>query len=95
MDGILASGFAQGGFAFILGIVMLSILRGWLVPKAQVDRMEKSYRDQIDNWKATVAASEAARTTLLAQQQRLLEIAYLATEPTVSRRREAAGDATT
>lgn len=95
MDGILANGFAQGGFAFILGIGMIAIFTGRLVPKAQVDRMETSYLAQIENWKATVAASEAARTTLLAQQQRLLEIAYLATDATAARSEGVASDVET
>jgi hypothetical protein len=95
MEGILANGFAQGGFALILAIGMYGVFSGRLVPKAQVDRMETSYKEQIENWKATVAASEAARTTLLAQQQRMLEIAYLATDATVARREGAAGNAET
>lgn len=95
MEGILASGFAQGGFAFILGIVILSILRGWLVPKPQVDRMEISYLAQIDNWKATVAASAAQTQLLLEQQQRLMEIVYSAAHASAVRREEAAGEVAT
>jgi hypothetical protein len=78
MEGILANGFAQGGFAIILVFVMVAIIRGWLVPKAQVDRMEVSYLAQIENWKATVVAETARSETLLAQYQRLMEIVYQA-----------------
>jgi hypothetical protein len=86
VEGILASGFAQGGFAFILGIVLVAIFTGRLVPKAQVDRMEVSYLAQIENWKATVAAEAARSETLMAQQQRLMEIVYQAAAASGERR---------
>jgi len=74
-----------------VGGVLVAIFRGWLVPKTQVDRMESSYRKQLEDAWASSSAHSARADMLLAQQQRLLEIAYL-TRDAATRRLEGMTD---
>jgi len=113
--GTLLGGSAGPGWGLLIALsaTMLAalttalrmLLGGILVPKITVDRIEKSYRDeitrmitshteQVTSWRATVDASEAARASLLAQQAKLIE----AVLPTWHARKpagEQASDATT
>ena len=79
--------WGQLGFAGLVAYFVLAIWRGWLVSKAQVDRMEKSYQDhierlererreQIEDWKSALQIREAGNKTLLSQNTKLLEVVY-------------------
>jgi hypothetical protein len=75
-DWITADVLSTGGLSAIVGGIIVSIVRGWLVPRAQVDRLESGYQRQLaDAWAAATAHSARA-DILMAQQQRLMEAAY-------------------
>jgi hypothetical protein len=76
LDWVTADILSTGGLSAIVGGVIISIVRGWLVPRGQVDRLEATYQRQLtDAWAAATAHSVRA-DILMAQQQRLMEAAY-------------------
>jgi hypothetical protein len=76
LDWLTVDVLSTTGLSAIVGGVIVALIRGWLVPSRQVDRLEKSYQRQLsDAWAA--AGAHAARADILqAQQQRLMEAAY-------------------
>lgn len=75
-DWVTADILSTAGLSSIVGGVIVAIVRGWLVPKPQVDRLEEAYKRQLsDAWAAAIAHGARA-DVLLAQQQRLMEAAY-------------------
>lgn len=93
MDWLTGNVVSTGGLGSLLGGVLVAIFRGWLVPKSTVDRMTVSYDRQLADWKATADAARAQADMLLAQQQKLMEIAYL-TRDAATRRLEGLRDET-
>lgn len=75
-DWVTADVLSTSGLSAIVGGVILAIVRGWLVPKSQVDRLEESYQRQLTDAWASAHAHSARADILQAQQQRLMEAAY-------------------
>lgn len=78
---------------------VMAMYRGWIISKAQVDRMEKSYqlhierleddrRQQVEDWKSALQIREAGNQALLSQNTKLLEVVYRIQSPTPSGDRE-------
>lgn len=59
-----------------MGGVIIAIIQGRLVPKAQVDRLEVAYNRQLEDAWAAATAHSARADVLSAQQQRMMEAAY-------------------
>ena len=91
LSGLAPNVFSIGGLGVFLGVIVLAFFRGWVVAGSQVTRMDASYRKQLDDAWAAHAAASARADMLLAQQQRLLEIAYL-TRDAATRRLEGMSD---
>lgn len=72
------------GLSLIVGGTILAIIRGWLVPRAQVDRLEASYQRQLTDMKATGDAHAARADVAQAQLNRLLDAAYPALRQVVA-----------
>lgn len=75
-DWVTADILSTSGLSAIVGGTILAIVRGWLVPKPQVDRLEESYKRQLSDAWIAATAHGARADILLAQQQRLMEAAY-------------------
>lgn len=76
LDWITVDVLSTAGLSTIVGGTILAVIRGWLVPKSQVDRLEKAYVQQLtDAWAAANAHSARADVSQ-AQLNRMLEAAY-------------------
>ncbi|WP_035796532.1 hypothetical protein [Kitasatospora mediocidica] len=80
MTELLGPGAIQGGAAAIVVIVILLVLKGKLVPRAQVDdlRADRDARiaaitEERDTWRRAFLTSEEARHVAQAQVGELLE----------------------
>lgn len=89
MESLAGFAWDQVTWATVVISIIYAILRGYLVPRATLDRLveeqarvalllEEAHRAQLDDLKTSVALREQSNQALLGQQQRLLEIAYLA-----------------
>lgn len=83
--------FSVAGVGVLIGSILLAFFRGWVVSGPQVDRMMASKDRQLEAAWAAHAAASARADVLAAQQQRLLEIAYL-TRDAATRRLEGMSD---
>ena len=76
LDWITVDVTTTAGLSLIVGGVVLSLIRGWLVSARQVDRLERSYERQLGDAVAHAAAASARADVTQAQLNRLLEAAY-------------------
>lgn len=82
MDVLAGFNVAQGGAATVLGVVVLFILLGRLVPRRTVDDLRADYQARIeqliverDMWMAAHKVSEEARHEDQQQSREMLELA--------------------
>lgn len=82
MDVLAGFNVAQGGATAVLGLVVLLILVGRLVPRRTVDDMRADYQARIDQltaerdtWRAAHQVSEEARHEEHQQNRDMLELA--------------------
>lgn len=76
LDWVTVDVLSTAGLSTIVGGVILAIIRGWLVPKSQVDRIESAYQKQLTDMLATANAHSARADVAQAQLNRMLEAAY-------------------
>lgn len=69
-----------GGWIAVVSLIVISMIKGWLVPSSQLDRIERYHdfivRDkdrQIDSWKEAYQASDARGDLLAKNLQELLQ----------------------
>ena len=61
-------------FAGLVAFAVLALLRGWIVPKSTVDRLEARYAKENDNLNKIVEKSEEHRELLGGQLAEALQI---------------------
>lgn len=71
---------SAGGWLAVVVAVIVAMVRGWLIPGPQVDRLVRAYEAQAaqleaqrDDWRETARAAEARADLLAANQQKMLE----------------------
>jgi len=71
---------SAGGWLTVIVAVIVAMMRGWLIPGPQVDRLVRAYQDTIaqleaqrDDWRETARAMEARSDLLAENQRRMLE----------------------
>lgn len=76
LDWVTVDVLSTAGLSTIVGGVIVSLVRGWLVPKSQVDRLDAAYQRQLQDAWAASAAHSARADVAQAQLNRLLDAAY-------------------
>ena len=71
---------SAGGWLAVVAAVIVAMVRGWLIPSSQVDRLVRAYEAQAaqleaqrDDWRETARAMEARSDLLAENQRRMLE----------------------
>lgn len=100
MNELLGLNIAQGGAVALVGLVVLLIYRGHLVPRSVVDDVRKDRDDRLtalvaerDAWREAYRVSENARMESQAQVGELLELSRTAGNVLRAIRGEVPGDA--
>ncbi len=83
-DWVTVDVLSTAGLSTIVGGVILAIIRGWLVPRSQVDRLDAAYQRQLQDAWAASAAHSARADVAQAQLNRLLDAAYPALRQVVA-----------